>query len=400
MSFRNDFLEKLFHRKGGIKLGLGRIASAFPLIMEKKIPVYHVAGTNGKGTAVYAVSHILTSNGYVTGRFISPHLYDYNERISVDGTDITDPEIVDIYRYIEKKVPDFEELSFFEITLLIAWRHFEMKGCDRAVMEVGLGGRLDATNVIDWPKTDIITSIGFDHMHILGDTLEKIAFEKLGIIKKGDLVILGDGHGPKFGGWLESEAYSRGADKVLINRCHEIQTDMMDLSADQKNNIALAFCAVKMTEKDITVPDLSQLKLPGRFEEIMPGIIIDVAHNSPAIASVVSHIRAKGLKVTVLYGAMKDKDISAVTEVLAGITDDIFVVSLDAESRGAQVKDIVERSGETARPKLRYFENDEKTILAALGCAGDKGHKLLVTGSFHTIEKFVRSGIGFDKVMR
>lgn len=396
MSFRNDFLEKLFHRKGGIKLGLGRIASAFPLIMEKKIPVYHVAGTNGKGTSVYAVSHILNSNGFITGRFISPHLYDYNERISVDGVDITDPEIVDIYRYIESRVPDFEELSFFEITLLIAWRHFVMKGCDRAVMEVGLGGRLDATNVIDWAKTDIITSIGFDHMHILGDTLEKIAFEKLGIIKKGDIVILGDNHDPEFDGWLEKEAYSRGADKVLNNICHEVHPDRIGLSMDQKKNIALACCAVKMTEKDVIIPDFSKMELPGRFEEIFPGVIIDVAHNAPAIASIVRHIKEKGMKVAVLYGAMKDKDITAVTELLAGIADDIFIVSLDAESRGAQVKDIVERSAETAVSRFRYYESDGITMTSAVKYAREKGLKLLVTGSFHTIEKFVRSGAGVN----
>lgn len=396
MSFRNDFLEKLFHRKGGIKLGLGRIASAFPLIMEKKIPVYHVAGTNGKGTAVYAVSHILKSNGYRVGRFISPHLYDYNERISVDGADISDPEIVDIYRYIESKVPDFEELSFFEITLLIAWKHFEIKGCDRAVVEVGLGGRLDATNVIGWPKTDIITSIGFDHMHILGDTLEKIAYEKLGIVKKGDFVFLGDNHNAGFDSWLEKEAYSRGADTVVREKCHEITVEKLDLCSDQKKNIALACCAVKMTERDIIIPDLSEIKLPGRFEEIFPGVIIDVAHNSPAIASLAHHVSEKGIKTAVLYGAMKDKDISAVLEILAGITDDIFIVSLEAESRGAGVAEIIERSGSAVLPKIRYFENDEITMEKAMGHIRSKGLKLLVTGSFHTIEKFVRSGVGIN----
>lgn len=392
MTFRNEFLETLFKRKGGIKLGLGRITSAFPFISEKKIPVYHVAGTNGKGTAVYAVSHILQNNGFKTGRFISPHLYDYNERIAVNGINISDPEIRDIYSFMEKRVPDFEELSFFEITFLMAWKYFEMTGCDRVVIEVGLGGRLDATNVIDWPKTDIITSIGFDHTHILGDTLEKIAFEKLGIIKSGDLVLLGRNNDDKFDKLLVSEAYLRGAKHVVNDlTCGSNQAESADISEDQKRNFKLAFCAVNMTEENIVIPDLSDLRLPGRFEEISPDIIIDVAHNPPAINSLVEYIKKKGVPVAVLYGAMKDKDIFKVTDFLAGITEDIFIISLDAEDRGASVEDIAERAGHKAKSKLRFSENDEMTMKMAVIHARENGLKLIVTGSFHTIENFVRS---------
>ncbi|HNW81534.1 MAG TPA: Mur ligase family protein [bacterium] len=401
MTFRNDFLETLFKRKGGIKLGLGRISSAFPLILEKKIPVYHVTGTNGKGTAVYAVSHILQSNGFKTGRFISPHLYDYNERISVNGQNISDPEISDIYSFIEKRVPDFEELSFFEITFLMAWKHFEMTDCDRVVLEVGLGGRLDATNIIDWPKTDIITSIGLDHTHILGDTLEKIAFEKLGIIKNGDLVLLGRSKDDKFDRFLVSEAYLRGAKHVVNDlTCGSSLTETVDISEDQKRNFKLAFCAVNLTEKNIIIPDFSDLKLPGRFEEISPGIIIDVAHNPAAINSLVEYIKKKGMSVAFLYGAMKDKDIFRVTELLSAITEDIFIISLDAENRGASVKEITDRAGINTKSKLRSCENDEMTMKMAITHTRENGLKLIVTGSFHTIENFVRSDSYNDLVER
>lgn len=398
----NDFLANLFKRKGGIKLGLGRVASAFPLIIEKKIPVYHIAGTNGKGTTAYAIAHILQQKGFVTGRFISPHLYDYNERISVNGKDIDDAEIREFYSYIESRVPDFEELSFFELTFLIAWKHFEKTGCERAVIEVGLGGRLDATNVIDWPKTDIITSIGYDHTHILGDTLEKIAFEKLGIIKEGDLVLFGRNGtvGTKdfspvqkdFDAWLVSEAYLRGAKHVVNDlTCGLKSVETADLSEDQKRNFKLACCAVNLTEKDTAMPDISSLKLPGRFEEISQGVIIDVAHNPPAIHSLVEYVKKKGLQVTVLYGAMKDKDISSVTRFLAQAADSIFVISLDAENRGATVDEILERTDETAKPLLEKYDNDELTIKNAIVHAREKGRILLITGSFHTVEKFVRS---------
>lgn len=399
---KNDFLEDLFKRKGGIKLGLGRIESAFPLILEKQLPVYHVAGTNGKGTTVYAISHILEKNGMKTGRFISPHLYDYNERIAVNGINISDLEIKDLYSHIERTVPDFDELSFFEITFLIAWKHFEISNCDRVVIEVGLGGRLDATNVMNWTKTDIITSIGHDHTHILGDTLDKIAKEKLGIVKKGDIVILGQNNtvGAKdfspllhgFDAWMASEAVSRGASLVLNEFSYDLEhINDINLSDDQKRNIRLACCAVSSTEKNAVIPEFSSLKLPGRFQEISPGIIIDVAHNPPAILSLVEFIKQKGEKVVVLYGAMKDKDIEKVTQYLSEIAVAIFVISLDAENRGANAGEITERTHGKAGNLLRVSDNDEKTIENAIRFSRENGVDLLVTGSFHTIEKFVRS---------
>ena len=108
-----EFFAKLFEKKNGIKLGIGRVADAFPQVKTRNIPVYHVAGTNGKGTVVYSISHILKENGLKTGRFISPHIFSYNERIAVDGRNISDPEIIEIYNELERTVENFEELSFF-----------------------------------------------------------------------------------------------------------------------------------------------------------------------------------------------------------------------------------------------------------------------------------------------
>ena len=123
--FNDDFLSNLYKRRGGIKLGLGRVVDAFPQIFGHPIPVYHVAGTNGKGTTVYAIDEILRSSGLKTGRFISPHLINYNERIAVNDCDISNDAVVDIYNYLEKKLSNFDELSFFEITFLIACKFFE-----------------------------------------------------------------------------------------------------------------------------------------------------------------------------------------------------------------------------------------------------------------------------------
>ena len=389
---QDDFLQQLYQRRGGIKLGLGRVADAFPVIFEKKIPVYHVAGTNGKGTAVYSLDHILRSNGLKTGRFVSPHLLKYNERISVNGIDIADGEVRDIYRYLEKKINIFEELSFFEITFLIAWKYFEISGCDRAVFEVGLGGRLDATNVIEGPKTDIITSIGLDHTHILGDTLEKIALEKLGIVKNGDLVLIGSSADHAFDKWMADVALSKGAKSVDDDSFDpDIAFPPSCMSPEQKKNVRLAVkAALSSEEKGLEIPDFSAMSIPARFEFIEPDIVTDVAHNPPAIESLAKTVKERLGKVVVLYGAMKDKDVTKVLDIIGEITDTIFVVNLEADNdRGAKVGDILERAGVLVKGKIKYAETDEKTIDEALSFARKNGKTLLVTGSFHTVEKFV-----------
>ncbi|MBR4531863.1 hypothetical protein IKO70_05580 [bacterium] len=389
---QDDFLQQLYQRRGGIKLGLGRVADAFPVIFEKNIPVYHVAGTNGKGTAVYSLDHILRSNGLKTGRFVSPHLLRYNERISIDGADITDVEVREIYEYLEKKINDFSELSFFEVTFLIAWKYFEISGCDRAVFEVGLGGRLDATNVIECPKTDIITSIGLDHTHILGDTLEKIALEKLGIVKKGDKVLIGGSADNAFDKWMAEVALSKGAASVDDDSLDlDIAFPPSCMSPEQKKNVRLAVKAALLGEgKGLKIHDFSEMKIPARFEFIEPDIVTDVAHNPPAISSLAKTVSEKIGKVVVLYGAMKDKDITQVLDLIGGISDDIFVINLEADNdRGAKVGDILDRAGSKVSNKIKYGKTDEKTIEEALSFARKNGKKLLVTGSFHTVEKFM-----------
>ena len=389
---QDDFLQQLYQRRGGIKLGLGRVADAFPVIFEKKISVYHVAGTNGKGTAVYALDHILRSNGLKTGRFISPHLLKYNERISIDGLDITDIEVREIYDYLEKKIDNFDELSFFEVTFLLAWKYFEISGCERAVFEVGLGGRLDATNVIEGPKTDIITSIGLDHTHILGDTLEKIALEKLGIVKKGDKVLIGRSADDAFDKWMSEVAVSKGAETVVDDSlAKDIYYPSFCMSPEQKKNIRLAVKAAVLSEdKGFVIPDFGEMKLPARFEFIEPNIVIDIAHNPPAMESLAKTVSEQIGKVVVLYGAMKDKDVTKVLDIIGKISDSIYVVNLEADNdRGAKVSDILERASATVAESIKYAETDEKTIEEALAFARKNGKKLLVTGSFHTVEKFM-----------
>jgi len=386
-----EFFAKLFEKKNGIKLGIGRVGEAFPQVKINSIPTYHVAGTNGKGTVVYALTHILKENGFKTGRFISPHLFSYNERISVDEKNIEDSQIIDIYNKLEIELENFEELSFFEITFLVAWQHFENEGCDRVVIEVGLGGRIDATNVIDWPKTDVITSIGFDHTHILGNTLKEIAYEKLGIVKKDDILILPQMDNRPLRKWMVSKIENiEGVSIHDAGKGSFFKSGKVERSAVQIQNMQIAIAAVLNTESGISIPEADGFYFPGRFEEIEKGVVIDVAHNPPAIKTLTDHIALKNEKVAVIYGAMKDKDVGKCLNLLSKVSERIFPVSIDCLNRGSTVADIVSRSDEFVKTLLDYDMTDDETIKKAFLYSKEKGITLIVTGSFYTIEKFVQ----------
>ena len=390
-----SFLEDLYKRRGGIKLGLGRVAEAFPAVKRRAIPVYHVAGTNGKGTAVYALDHLLRRAGLKTGCFVSPHITDFNERILVDGTPIPDATVERLFRELERELAIFPELSFFEITFLLAWRWWEECGIERAVVEVGLGGRLDATNTIDWPKTDIITSIGLDHTQILGQTAEEIAAEKLGIVHRGDRLLLGPTIPADLAARMEQDALAAGA--LLVEKGPVTVPDrfmpptQMSLSSEQQANLHLAHRAVTLTEGREIAPDFSELFIPGRFQRLHDRIILDVAHNPPAIEALARHLTAQHLRPHLLFGAMKDKDIGAMLAILAPTVRDIRVVGLDeGNDRGASVMEISGRVPTALRGRLLHGSDADTTMTAAVESLRENGSTLLVTGSFFLLERFLR----------
>jgi len=389
-----SFLADLYQRRGGIKLGLGRIADAYPLVKRREIPAYHVAGTNGKGTTVYAIDHLLRRKGYRTGCFVSPHIRDFNERILVDGAKISDDAVARIYHDLEREIPDFAALSFFEVTFLMAWRWWEEEGIERAVIEVGLGGRLDATNVLDWPKTAIITSIGHDHTHILGDTVEQIASEKLGGVHAGDRLILGATIPANLAAWMREEAQRRGAVEVVTAPARPPEPfaapPNLPLSPEQTANLAIAHTAVTTNEGPRTA-DFSELRLPGRFQRFRERIVLDVAHNPPAMEALARHLATLHMRPNLLFGAMRDKDITRTLAAIAPVVSDIFPVHLTADGdRGATVEEIVARAPETVRPKMKWHASSDETIAAALGTLAAPDAMLLVSGSFFMVERFFR----------
>ncbi len=317
---------------------------------HKEFKSIHVAGTNGKGSVSHMLAAILQTAGYKTGLYTSPHLKDFRERIKVNGKEISEKFIV---AFTEKIKPLIEEIepSFFEITVAMAFDYFAEQKVDVAVVEVGLGGRFDSTNIIT-PKLSVITNIGWDHMNILGDSLEKIAFEKGGIIKPGIPVIIGEII-PETKSIFDNIAAEKNAPlhlateernvagwewekhELMVEVAEQGKTDHKKYHLDlpgiyQSKNLltVLEACSVlnelsyKLDEDDIR-HGLQKTKkitgLHGRWEIIHenPTIILDVGHNEDGIKQIVQQIElTKHHDLHIIIGMVKDKEIDTVLSLL------------------------------------------------------------------------------------
>ena len=292
---------------------------------EKKIKMIHVAGTNGKGSVSHIMASVLQEAGYRTGLFSSPHLKDFRERIRIDGKEVPENYVVD---FVEKNRSFLESrhFSFFEMTTVMAFAYFAHAGVDVAVIETGLGGRLDSTNVIT-PELSVITNIGFDHMDILGATLPEIAFEKAGIIKPGIPAVLGEYHPETWPVFKEKAT----REKAPLLRASDIpfqpyETDLK--GAYQQINIQTAVTALK--ELPGFVIPVESIKrgllqvavntgLRGRWQQLgaNPLIICDVAHNANGLEVIVSQIKAQQFeKLHMVLGMVKEKDLKGILPLL------------------------------------------------------------------------------------
>jgi len=287
----------------------------------------HIAGTNGKGSTSHMLASILQEAGYKVGLYTSPHLIDFRERIKINGEMISEQEVVD---FVTKYKKDFEKinLSFFEWTVGLAFDYFSKQKVDIAVVETGLGGRLDSTNVII-PEISIITNIDKDHMQFLGDTLEKIAVEKAGIIKKNVPVVIGETQKDIEHVFIikakELEATIYFADQII----HNILDSDLKGSYQKKNIktvlasvIELQKCGYKLSEENIKNGLLNVVKnngLMGRWQTLgeSPKIICDTGHNEAGIREVISQLESLTYdKLHFVLGAVNDKEIDSVLELL------------------------------------------------------------------------------------
>ena len=311
-----------------------------------KYKTIHIAGTNGKGSTSHLLAAILQEAGYKVGLYTSPHLVDFRERIRVNGEKISQQYVVD---FVDKHRKYFEpiEPSFFELTMMMSFLYFADMHVDVAIIEVGLGGRLDSTNIIT-PDLSVITNISFDHMQFLGNTLEKIATEKAGIIKKNIPVIIGEAEGEVKNVFTDT-AERVGAPILFAEDEHIIQSSLKTASGwlfdtkyylhlkgelsgyAQIKNAATVLCAVKELQKiGYTIPSKAVYNgfayvtkltgLMGRWQilqELHPKIVCDTGHNVAGIKYIADQLaNEKYDTLHIVLGMVNDKDIASVLELL------------------------------------------------------------------------------------
>lgn len=319
---------------------------------QKKFKSIHIAGTNGKGSTSHMLAALLQQAGYKTGLYTSPHLKDFRERIKVNGEMITEDFVIE-FTQRTKALSEKIQPSFFELTVAMAFDYFALQNVDIAVIETGLGGRLDSTNIIT-PLVSIITNIGYDHMNILGDTLEEIASEKAGIIKPGVPVVIGE-YLPQTKNIFINKA-NEGNSKIYFASDEYTVTDIiptttalnctvkniehniaenftLDLNGlYQTKNLCTVLCAEGiLMQQGFTIKDeaekfaLANTKkltgLHGRWDIIAqhPSIVLDVAHNEDGIKQIIGQlalINNNNAKIHFVVGMVKDKEVSKVLSLL------------------------------------------------------------------------------------
>jgi dihydrofolate synthase/folylpolyglutamate synthase len=335
----NDPLAWLFSlEQFGIKFGLDNISAIVARLghPERAFRSVHIAGTNGKGSVTAMVAAALRAAGHRSARYTSPHLLDLSERFVVDGRAVTAEalmaSVADVRAAIDGLRRDGRlevQPTFFEVTTAVAFELFRRAGVEVAVLEVGLGGRLDATNVVAPPAllATAITSIDFDHQLYLGTTLREIAIEKAGIIKPGVPVVIGP-LGPEAAAAIAEVAASRAAPEIRVDPGDADGLTLGLAGAHQRANAAVAIRLLQQLDRlGIAVPDhaiaagLADPQWPGRLEvRRLPGgreLLLDAAHNPAGAASLASYLKAEGGEPRPLVlAAMRDKDISGIFAAL------------------------------------------------------------------------------------
>lgn len=377
----------------------------------------HVAGTNGKGSVSHFLASILHRTGLKVGLYTSPHLVDFRERIRINGQMIPEDEVV---RFVEKNRSFFEsqQLSFFEMTVGMAFDYFRAEKVDIAVVEVGMGGRLDSTNVIT-PLLSVITNIGFDHTQFLGDTLDKIAFEKAGIIKPGVPVVIGETQ-PETEPVFRQKARQCGSEILFADKHYtlkEKEGDGITMTADvyrdgelfikdlvspldgfyQRKNIATVLAAIDTLEHHTSdIPRLSShivsgvanvladTGLRGRWEKVgdSPLTICETAHNADGIATLIQKLKTMRYnRLHIVYGCVNDKDYGHILDILPA--DAEYYYTRPSVERGLDENTLAVTAARHGR-EGDVFADVECALAAARGRAS-ADDLVLVTGSIFLV---------------
>lgn len=397
--------------KGSIP-GLGRTQELLEKMgnPEKKLKFVHIAGTNGKGSTAAMTASILSRAGYRTGLYTSPYIYRFHERIQVDGVEISDEDLTEITEYVKPLADSMAQSpTEFELVCCIAFEYFYRKKCDIVVLEVGMGGAWDATNVIEVPEVAVITNIGLDHTEYLGDTVEKIAETKSGIFKP-------HGHGVVYRSTPSVEAVYervcaerdvslRKADfEGLVLKAHTLEGQVFDcgsrknlvlplLGDHQLHNASVVLSIAdtligegwKISEQNI-YDGIRDVRWPGRFDIVCrkPLFIIDGGHNPQCIEALVKNIRdyLAGKKVVALTGVLADKDYADMYKPVMPLVDRFVCITppnprkLEAE----QLARYLRQAGAQAQASESILDG----VKQAMELAGKDG-VVLCFGSLYSI---------------
>ena len=394
-----------------IEMGLTRVTEVAQRLnlLNLDSTVVTVAGTNGKGTTCAMIESVLLQAGKTVGVYSSPHLVNFNERVRINHQDVSDLQLIAAFHAIENARTQSQQveisLSFFEYATLAGLYIFNQEKPDVVLLEVGLGGRLDATNIIDADVT-VITSIDIDHQEYLGDTRELVGREKAGIFRAQRLAVIGEPDLPMsvleyadevnavvyqvnkdFSYHLNGDSWQFSGKKAVVNN-----TSLPKLPLA---NAATAIAVIEQTWPLISATDIStgiaSATLSGRLEQVLdkPVVLVDVAHNPHAAKYLASQLQQyKPARIIALCGMLKDKDASAVLAELTGTIDEWYFTSLDVE-RGLDAKTLASQlASKSASAQCDSIEQAWQSISANI-TADDV---VIVFGSFYTVA-------GFSKIL-
>jgi len=360
---------------------------------EKNLKTIHLAGTNGKGSTAHIIASILIENGYKVGLFTSPHIKDFRERIKINGKIISQK---DVTNFIENNRQNFKTISpsFFEITTAMAFYLFNQYKCDISIIETGLGGRLDSTNVIE-PEVSVITNIGIDHTEFLGNTIEEIAVEKAGIIKYNTPVVIGE-FNPITYEIFQSQSKEKRAN-IVISDQQKVETDLLGQFQQQNCSVALTTINV-LKEKGWYIDNkktqiaLTRVKyntnLRGRLEQISlnPKIIIDASHNEDGIRNLFKEVSLMTFNnLHCIYATSSDKNVE---DIMSLFPKQATYYLTTFNSKRSLSPNELEIKAKKYHLSYSIYKNIDKALESAKQTY-HQGDLILIFGSFFLLEKII-----------
>lgn len=362
---------------------------------EKKLKYIHIAGTNGKGSVAAMTAEILIKAGYKTGLYTSPFIEIFNERIAINGRIISDEELTEYTARVKKAAEKSGAgVSEFAFVTAMAFLYFCDNECDAVVLETGLGGKLDATNIIPSPAVTVITSIGMDHMKYLGNTIGEIAAEKCGIIKSGSRVVSEDNSAVR----SIIEATCTEKDVPLVFACPTEYTGSgfvykgkeypLALRGEfqAENAAAVLECVNALNETGFNISEenirqgLADVRWAARFEYIRDNVIIDGAHNENGMKALVRSLASLKRKIYLVFAMMSDKDADECVRIIAPTATEVFITEIDYDRcmKAEKLQEIFKKHG----VKSQCDKNIKSALEKAMAAAGNDG-TVCICGSLY-----------------